>query len=269
MFSSVGRTRWRWYGARCCATVLLFISFSLVACAVGTAPHDQTATNPVARLPPSDTTPQPVSHEETTLYRWLHHIPCRAPCLEGITPGETGATEAAETLRRDPFLAGVEITTSRLLPDFGEVLWQGRGAEAEAIFDTHDPGQVITSLRLYFETSFTLDEVIEMYGEPSHVLVGAGRPPDIGHGNVYDLTIVYLPQRFMLRFLGKSPFQKAAIQGNMRFQTVEFFAPVKAGLPPTTGMTPDTVAVMIPWQGFQEFDFYCRIRYAGELQRCE
>ena len=60
-------------------------------------------------------------YEWTT--RWLKGIPCRLPCWEGVTPGQTRKDEAVDILKRNPIIASVVITDSYDWRDDGYIIW--------------------------------------------------------------------------------------------------------------------------------------------------
>lgn len=99
-------------GLQGCAVALILVVISSGACVSMTkAPL---STLPVASSPVETARPSPSPTEMSSLtesalpedwsYRWLKGIPCRPPCWEGITPGQTTAREAEEILRQSPII---------------------------------------------------------------------------------------------------------------------------------------------------------------------
>ena len=101
--------------------ILVGLLIALTACAVAqtqvatpTSVSTSTPTTPPQTVAPTLTllTPTPTKPPppEDWQYRWLKKILCSAPCVEGITPGKTTATEAVELLSQNPLVENVKKT---------------------------------------------------------------------------------------------------------------------------------------------------------------
>jgi len=203
--------------------------------------------------------------------RWLQKIPCSLPCWEGITAGASPSAEAIATLRNNALLANIE-TGPLNLKDLGYITWQWQGTSTtgEAIFDAAVPGAPIQFFRVYFSSSFQLKDVIHSYGEPSHIIVSAGRGPDIGSNISYSVQFIYLNQGLSLHYIAGVGHEKPILTDNLHFRQAEFFAPSEEGLIKGLGLQQDLVdRAMRPWQGFRDFDFYCKQVYGNEPDRCQ
>lgn len=245
----------RWSRLHRVAILLVVLAvLGLGACeSQSTVPHTAT---PV-QLPPSPTKPLPPADWP---YRWLEGIPCRPPCWEGITPGQTTAEEAVEILRRSPIVATAEITTIPLHSENGVVEWswagtgrQGGGADFYARIPPSPIYLVYPSYPVYFK----LGDVIQAYGEPSHIIAKAFHRPD-KPGVDYDLRILYRPQGFILGVGGP---KKLVLSADTLFESLSFFAPDDEGLQAmlkTLGGPSTHPEWMVPWQGMKDYDYYCR-----------
>jgi hypothetical protein len=244
--------------SRKCAILLILAVIGLVACKSGSEIPGPSVSTEIASSP--SPTKQPVS--EDWPYRWLQGIPCRPPCWEGITPGQTSAEEALTTLGNSPVIATASIADDPLIPDLGWVIWNWLDGSkgGEAMFDANDSSNFIYGIYPDLPAFFRLGDVIRAYGDPSHVIAGSYHGPDIGSGNLYDLSIVYLPQGFIL-YGGEG--SRPVLSVDTHFRGVLFFVPDDKGLEVALGGADAYSTWITPWQGMKDFDFYCRDE-AGE-----
>ena len=200
-----------------------------------------------------------IAQPEDWSYRWLKGIPCRAPCWEGITPGQTTAEEEVQILQRSPIVTAVKITAIPGAPDVGVVEWNWtntgrRGGGAE--FHAQTPSSPIYLVAPIFPVSFKLGDVIQAYGEPSHIIASSYYGPDIDSGVFYDLSILYLPQGFIIGVAGGRV--KPTLSVDTLSEAVVFFAPGEEGLRSAFQWAAAYPNGLIPWQGMKDFDYYCR-----------
>ena len=99
--------------------------------------------------------------------------------------------------------------------------------------------------RIIEQIPFLLEEVIKTYGEPSHVRAFHFFDPH-GGGSFYVFAIMYADQGFSLTQRGLRDY-KPLINNQMVFDQVSF-DPLPYLIDP---------AVMVPWAGFKQFEFYC------------
>ncbi|MBU0491269.1 MAG: hypothetical protein KKA73_14725 [Chloroflexi bacterium] len=221
--------------SRGCAILLILAAIVLGACVTPT---------PTKSPPPAD---WPT--------RWLRGIPCSPPCWEGMIPGETTAAEAVEIWRASPVIDTVEISIPRIMPDRGIVTWTWVGGKdgGEAIFHAQTTDNPIYIIHPYLPTSFKLGDIIQAYGEPSHVAaIVTSRPDDDGID--YSLSILYRLQGFILfEVLHEG---KPILNEDTPFH-VSFFALNDEGLRAAIKET-SISRWGIPWQGMKDYDFYCR-----------
>jgi hypothetical protein len=241
--------------SRKCAILLILAVIGLVACKSGSEIPGPSVSTEIASSP--SPTKQPVS--EDWPYRWLQGIPCRPPCWEGITPGKTTANEAVEVLCRSPVIATVEMATSPLIPEEGYVTWTWVGRQGQegglATFDAQTPAGPVYVIEPYYPASFRLGDVMQAYGEPSHIIARSYHGPDIGSGVFYDLRIVYRSQGFLLIDGGRN---KPVLGADTRFESVIFFALSDEGFQAALAGAAAYPEWLNPWQGLKDFDFYCR-----------
>jgi hypothetical protein len=182
--------------------------------------------------------------------RWIAGEPCALPCWEGVTPGRTTVADAIKILNQNPgIIAGSVITGTS--PGFLTWKWVGSERGGEARYDPNAQPPTITFITPYYEMfpgsapSFTLEEVIQRYGEPSHVIAQAFYGPH-ADGPFYTLTIIYAQQGVSFERSGSNQ-TKPILSQSMRLDSVSFHP-----LPFDPGPYSDV------WQGFTSFDAYCR-----------
>ncbi len=210
---------------------------------------------------PSPTTLSTLPPPQDWPTRWLQGIPCRPPCWEGITPGQTTAAEAVEILNRSPFVATVETTTDPWWPEVGVIEWTwvstgGKGGGAR--FHSQTLSNTIYAIYpFYLYTSFRLGDVIQAYGEPSHIIALLYHDYHDDSIVYYDLRILYLSWGFMLSDDDGHKGIKPALSADTRLERVSFFVPGEEGLLAALEWA-EYPEWLIPWQGMKDFDSYCR-----------
>ena len=199
---------------------------------------------------------------------WLRGVPCAPPCFMGITPGTQTQTETLELMRADhpATLPRLNQKTGR---SQGSIDWQIDAADplsaASALFfetpvKEYDlPLNRIVTIRLGTSEVLSLGEVIEAYGDASHVLALA--EPSAEARTVFWLSVVYMPQGFNLSIAFEYDGRQPVFQGRTMVERVHFFVPTSdgydQGLGPLMGI-PTPSDLLVPWEGFKEFAFYCR-----------
>lgn len=197
------------------------------------------------------TTPQELSQ------RWLKGIPCKPPCWEGITPGATSATEAERILKANPIFENVTI--SRLNPSspFGYIFWNwaGDGPGGGASFDAKSPSQTVLTIGAAYP-GFRLADVIQFYGQPTHVAAQAKRNPH-GDGIVYSIEFIFAEKGFSLSTSGS---RQPNLTQDMWLPGLLFFG---SSLDAFSAARSIPSGEIIEWQGFTDFEYYCRDSEGG------
>jgi hypothetical protein len=116
---------------------------------------------------------------DTWEYAWVHGMPCRAPCWQGIVPGKTSAGEARELLKRLPFVKPDSVKQGS---------WRSLDGDGGGHLSI-DNG-VVQAVHLALPSGVRLGDVIDSYGEPSHVAAGRWYG-NHGDGPFYSLALVY------------------------------------------------------------------------------
>jgi hypothetical protein len=245
-----------------------------------------TPETPLFELPtPPAKTPQP---PEALWQSWLDNPSCRPPCWQGITPGTTSVKDAATILNRLPFTDNIQFGS---LPseERGLLVWRWAGSK-DSWAGTEDKGSgslgfsqqaaspIVSALSLVFHHTYHLHDIVAAYGEPTHVvpsMVSASIPHTDGQAIVYNLRLVYLSQGFFLQ-TEQSLLEPPRLGPKMALDgRVTFFEPGKAGLDTALknfSNQPWRSADLLPWQGYEDFESYCRKarprEYKGYGQMC-
>ncbi len=198
-------------------------------------------------------------------YRWLRGIPCAPPCWEGVTPGVTLANDALSIWQQSPILTNLEIDTDKLFPNQGFVIWRWAGSNVnkdngQALFKVNSNDKIIYTIHPYYNTSFKLEDVINAYGEPSHVYASAYPNPEPGSGISYYVKLVYLNRGFDISMgvISKTDSGKPILSSSSKFTDIDFFATGLDGFAKFYSGITEMPDLLVPWQGFKDFDYYCR-----------
>jgi hypothetical protein len=204
--------------------------------------------------PSSGTTTQLWTHQ------WLQSSAiCRAPCWEGITPGQTTVAQAYSLLSQNPLTQSTTIFTSPSALDTSEIDWQWRdGAVGGRMFySVQSSPHIIHVIQVNYPNTFALQDVIAAYGNPSHIIATkhiGGFPGESGPSDVdYSIWVVYLEKGLLLGAGGKHQLD---IHADLELSTPTFFAPGQATF--TALFNQMESKALVPWQGYREFGFYCR-----------
>lgn len=196
--------------------------------------------------------------------RWLKAIPCKAPCWEGITPGKTTPDETIQLLNQNPLIARPKMSLSANPKDpIQSITWYwavspGRnGGEINFFSNTQNP--VVRSIKPNINKEYNLQDIIATYGEPSHVLALFVINPDFSTS--YELRIIYLTQGFTLAqsySIKKNDKTRPEFNTSTFFSLFEFFEPTTDGTTEYKGGMQVKPGILIPWDGFKGFAYYCR-----------
>jgi hypothetical protein len=233
--------------------------FSLQACGSELA-TPVTVASPTANPSPTLTavtspTPEPTSpiaNKNSWQYNWLKKIACAAPCWEGITPGITSFAEAREILSKKPF---VSLRSPGLTPTI-EWDWVG-GKNRPTGMATCNPctrsAPVLNYLGMSFEVSYKLQDIIDAYGEPTHIETIL-YPIDKQWN--YSTSILFLNHGFKIGF---QTYTKPIFSPDLTEEFGVGFFPI------TDENTYNTQAIKVGeeprtsvWEGYKSYDFYCR-----------
>lgn len=216
-------------------------------------------------LESSKTSPTSSSRTEvsdTKEGRWLQGTPCKPPCWEGVTPGVTTPEDAVQILSKSPIIDQVNISTQESQPSLGFVRWTWKNGAmgGSARFYPNSESSKIESIAPAF-SGFRLNQIIETYGEPTHVIAQAKKPPE-GKEEIYLLAFVYLNRGFAIWTAGVYP-DPPMLESDMWLPGLKFFASNTAAVSNAMNVPRESI---IPWKGFREYFYYCRDPNGNECE---
>lgn len=153
-----------------------------------------------------------------------------------------------------------------IAPDSGTVSWNygTNGTHGTASYQANSSTQVIRIVGAGFQKSFKFSELIAAYGQPTHMDVTAGTIVD-QHGLTftYGVLVIWIDQGFAL---GVGGFTKPNITNDLSLDGLRFFEPTLEKYAKTYPYP--EANMLVPWQGFKDFDFYCRDPYSKSGEDC-
>jgi len=174
--------------------------------------------------------------------RWLAGTSCQSPCWEGITLEQTKKSEAISILKQNPYVSQIKEGK-----DSADWEWSD-GKFGGGQFVILDDKGVVGMLLVDLPEPVYLGDVIDAYGEPSHII--ARKIHDSWHDDTYyPLLIMFESQGFTLDtgFHDNEPRLD---------RKLTFYKVVYPMYPRYKGME-----TMVPWEGFKSFRFYCRDKF--------
>ncbi len=239
-----------------------------------TSPPTTLAITPTANLTPKNTTISPSVSVGSIInddwqYRWLKGIPCKPPCWEGITPGQTTADEAVKVLEQSPIIYLAKKNPPKGFSR-GSVVWdwvdgpQSKdslgGWGGDALYELKTSSNFIIFIRPQYRETVKLEDVIKSYGEPSHIIALSIVNTDDISKKFYSLWVLYLPLGIALESYN---LDKPNFTSQIILKSPIFFAANMSKFEELATVVPGAES-MVPWQGFQSFDFYCQIKSCGK-----
>lgn len=192
---------------------------------------------------------------------WLQGIPCRLPCWERITPNQSGLDEAIQLFKQNPLIDNKSIKVSEppqtQPPDFiGNVIfnWQDARRAVYARYTTKTTKRIITSITVFYYNTFKLKDIIDAYGEPTHV--EALLIPN--NGIHYSIRFYWLSQGLSVGPPSSSKSYNLSADmpisdsdGAIQLLGIQHAEELN-------GLNGGKSYFLVPWQGYKDFAFYCR-----------
>jgi hypothetical protein len=230
----------------CSLGVLIFL---LYGCDLQVQPSSTLAEQSAS---PAATKTPIVSTASIMQQQWLEKKTCAPPCWEGIVPGTTIISDALRILQDNPRVRDVKFEQGSLS---SAITWRWDDNDLGGIIIvnlvSNPANNVVDRTSLDFEIRFS--DLVAAYGYPSAVSATSDTNP--GSGTVgYSIQFTYEPQGF---FFNAVIFDKNKMDDHMLLIGPSFFSP-------TTDPEDITIGgrqMLVPWQGMQTFDFYCRNKY--------
>jgi hypothetical protein len=188
---------------------------------------------------------------------WLRRIPCQPPCWEGITPGQTTVPQALAILRELSFVNNLQSydAVSSIQSNEGTADWTWRDHTSSGGSVSYYLDSTVYRLTVDYPSRLTLQEVLDAYGEPSHVYAGAYPSTDRTH-TIYRLDVLYVPQGFALELEGDNSVRPSDFGAGWSNFYLLFFEPSVQGFATAWG-NPGVAEELIPWRGVLSFADYC------------
>jgi hypothetical protein len=162
-------------------------------------------------------------------------------------PGKTTVEQALEALGDDPLTYNITLKQ-------GEVDWLWlKGTGLGRAF--YNQAQLITSISPGGSSVFQLQDITQAYGEPDYVLSSICYPYPNTKCHTFYLSFYWLSHGFSLSGGGKI---KPNVTSDMPLEGLIFFVPNDKKAAANATGSGDEVNLMVPWQGFKDYDFYCR-----------
>lgn len=212
----------------------------------------QTQPHPIITTSKASITTRPAFTRGSWQLRWLNDIPCQLPCFEGITPGVTPGEQISNILSRDSAVnpKSVKTFSSGSLSSISWV-WAEGGGGGEVYYPVGSIKAPVYSIRVSYPSDYQLKEIINKFGEPDYVF--ARRYLGDGAGYVYGVEFIYTLKGFLIESSDK-PSQKPDLRPEMAVSDLYVF-PAGSKL---EYLGDSYVKGAQPWQGFKDFDYYCR-----------
>jgi hypothetical protein len=149
----------------------------------------------------------------------------------------------------------------------GILLWDWVGSQrtGTALYSTDT--DIIFSINPTFAIRHSLHNVIQAYGEPSHILARAYQASSEKLSRCQDVQFLWINNGIALD-IGECN-SKLQWDENMDFSIIIFFVPTLDGFYAINGYAVQHPTWVIPWQGLKTFDYYCRDEFNGKLCRGE
>lgn len=119
-------------------------------------------------------------------------------------------------------------------------------------------GQISAS----YEKPFTLGEIIKAYGNPTYVSAHVGIGESTTDIYAFTTELFFVKNGFSLYLSGKP---KYLIDQDTLFNsiTIDNYDPFNSD-PQSLPQYKERTELLVPWQGYNNFDFYCRSGYGKD-----
>lgn len=239
-------------------TLAAILAFSLLlfsACAQQEQALSPNDSSPCGQVQPScggtfpTPHPTPRADEPSLLQDWMEHAPCDAPCWQGITPGETTAEQALEILENLPEVEKIGASGSSNLYR-GEHVWLGSWPGVFGSFDYDVDTRLVRSILPPYVGTVRLEQMIERYGEPDYLYVGAymdqSFDPNPGRKQ-FSLRVGFLEGKVWMNVIQEDESIQPTISPSLLLARPSFYKDFY--FKDINGDQP------VDWEGFQSFEW--------------
>ena len=246
--------------------ILRLISIVTLCLSILAACGDNTSST----IPTITTTQYSTGSSDSLRIGWLNGLPCSAPCWQNIVPGKTTITQAQDLLNTSGLTFNVfDYGAPYAGAKTHKVMWRWQPElnipepsyfGGEITYDTQS--QLVHTIEPDLNTSFRLDDIIKIYGEPDYVeAVGLYDYPEATIPSYY-LNLFYLNKGIKLEMEhGLTRDAPPILANTISAQSVTFFIPSaedynKSGF--DLSEVKDSNVTLVKWAGYQPFAYYCR-----------
>jgi hypothetical protein len=198
-------------------------------------------------------TPTPTIPREPWLQKWLNNPTCQPPCWENITAGSTTFDEAVNILNNLPDV----VPDGPLKSEYGNqysIWWEfsENNSGGELLTGANSPRVMLIDLALDSNQILTTNEIIQIYGEPDHVLVRECAP------NLHCTVHLIYDEGFAVSLFLKSRNGSISIASDSVITDIWFFPPgidsyIKAL--PIDSERINIAASLMEWEGFTKYKY--------------
>jgi hypothetical protein len=190
---------------------------------------------------------------------WIKGNPCKAPCWEGIYPGQTSSRDALSILRADARFDGTKINISGD-GNYDLIEWEDAKNPFYAgwILNIDKKTQIVSFIQFGTDRHFILGDVIGGYGNPSDVLATSGLETNKLRDYHYDLVLIYIDDGFFIQASQTYTPIIPTINNNTMFRWVTIFHPDRKSM--VTALeyySGKKTKYITPWKGFLDYTDYC------------
>jgi hypothetical protein len=202
---------------------------------------------------------------------WLADRRCQLPCLLGIWPGRTTYEQATQIAVGNAdivvFKSSSAVTKKRNLD--AKWGWDGVFSDIELSFIGLSPTATLHLIQARLTTTESLRTFIAQYGPPTHVLVSAGRGPDIGSKIYRSASLFWLHRGVAIRLPAVKEPNRPVLSRELTFNQFDVFPPTIDAYSKAMGWTPEAALnALVPWDGFRSFEHYCSKVKFNEVDVC-
>lgn len=185
------------------------------------------------------------------LIKWLENPECRPPCYQSIVPGESTLEYAQARFKKVPNMEIIDVSFPEDydFTDLGQITWGYKNSNDSGIAYTFPNKLVISYIDLVVYEDVLINEVIEIYGPPSHVWFIDCRA-EIGKKRC-SAELVYIDIGLSLGL----PYQEVSdvnssvdIKENQIFRIIKFFPPGMDGF--CSSISDCNQDNLAEWKGF-------------------
>lgn len=191
-----------------------------------------------------------------TEYRWLLGVPCKLPCWEGITMGQSNSDQVVKALQNNPFITNITTEGLDIGFQWSNKTISGKNLTTNGVMAVRLDNQH-TANSIYLLQNVKLGQIIVKYGQPTYVIAVKVLSPEQENPEKSSFTYVL---RLLFPNYGLILVTEMYHKYDITVDLIGTPIFVKPDLPAAKDFIREERATILPYQGFNSFDFYCRQR---------